>query len=128
MRQITWEWTKQMDRRNRTFFRTLGERVTQLRKEHRLTQVQLADMLTLSQATITSYESGQRCIPADVLPRVATILGVSMEELTGTNAKPSKRGPTPKFQHQLEQIARLPKAKQRFVVEMLDTVLHQASR
>jgi transcriptional regulator with XRE-family HTH domain len=127
MPQLTWEQIEQMDRRNKPFFRALGERVAQLRKENGLTQIQLAEMLKVSQQLITAYESGQRCIPADVLPRIATTLRVSMEELTGTNAKPAKRGPTPKFQRQLEQIARLPKTKQRFVMDMIDTVLQQAS-
>jgi hypothetical protein len=34
--------------------------------------------------------------------------------------------PTPKLQRQLERLSRLPKAKQKFVSEMLDTVLQQA--
>ena len=36
-----------------------------------------------------------------------------------------KRGPTPKLQRQLEQVSALPKAQQRFVMQMLDTVLQQ---
>jgi hypothetical protein len=32
------------------------------------------------------------------------------------------------LQQQIERIQRLPRAKQRFVIEMLDTVLAQASR
>jgi len=126
MHKLTWEWTEQMDRRNRPFFRALGERVMQLRKEHGLTQVQLAETLMLSQQLIAAYEGGQRCVPADVLPRMATALGVSIEELVGTGTKIVKRGPTPKLQRQLEQITRLPKSKQRFVIEMIDTVLNQS--
>jgi transcriptional regulator with XRE-family HTH domain len=128
MSQLTWEWMGQMDRRNRPFFRVLGERVALLRKERGLTQVQLAETVLLSQQIITAYESGQRCVPTDVLPRIATALGVSIEELLGTGTQPIKRGPTPKLQRQLEQITRLPKGKQRFVIEMIDTVLAQASR
>lgn len=41
---------------------------------------------------------------------------------------PSKRGPAPKLQQQIERIQRLPRAKQRFVMEMIDTVLAQADR
>lgn len=33
------------------------------------------------------------------------------------------RRPVPKIQQQLEQVGRLPKAKQRFVNDMLDSVL-----
>ncbi|MGH8671734.1 MAG: hypothetical protein ACREUA_06825, partial [Burkholderiales bacterium] len=39
-----------------------------------------------------------------------------------------KRGPTPKFQKQLDRISRLPRTKQRGVMEMLDEALAQASR
>jgi hypothetical protein len=45
--------------------------------------------------------------------------------LLGTSNGKSKRGPTPKLQRQIEQLQRLPKTKQRFVMEMLDTVLQQ---
>jgi hypothetical protein len=58
-----------------------------------------------------------------------TVLGVSVEELLGLNTVVTpKRGPTPKLQQQLERLSRLPRAKQRFVSEMLETVLQQASR
>ena len=128
MHKLTWERTEQMDRRNRPFFRALGGRIAQLRKEQGITQVQLAETLILSQQLIAAYEGGQRCVPADVLPRMATVLGVSMEALVGADTKLAKRGPTPKLQRQLEKITRLPKGKQRFVIEMLDTVLTQAGR
>jgi hypothetical protein len=36
-----------------------------------------------------------------------------------------KRGPASKLQQQLERISALPKAQQRFVMQMLDTVLQQ---
>lgn len=50
-----------------------------------------------------------------------------MEALIGVPAKRGggKRGPPPKLQQQLERITRLPKAQQRFVMQMLDNVLQQ---
>jgi hypothetical protein len=42
-------------------------------------------------------------------------------------AAPAKRRPAPKLQ-QIERIQKLPRAKQRFVMEMLDTVIQQAGR
>jgi len=63
------------------------------------------------------------------LPRLAQGLTVSVDALLGTgNGTTPKRGPTPKLQQQLERLSRLPRAKQRFVSEMLETVLQQASR
>ncbi len=49
-----------------------------------------------------------------------------VEELLEEAKEIVKRGPTPKLQRQLERLSRLPKAKQKFVSEMLDTVLQQA--
>ena len=49
------------------------------------------------------------------------------ELLTGEppERRPGKRGPASRLQQQVDAISQLPKAKQRFVVEMLDTVLAQ---
>jgi len=44
------------------------------------------------------------------------------------NEAPNRRPPAPRLQQQIERIGQLPKAKQRFVMEILDTVLAQASR
>ena len=53
-------------------------------------------------------------------------LATSLEVLFGEAHKTrSKRGPAPKWQQQIEAVALLPKARQRFVSEMLETVLAQ---
>jgi len=63
-----------------------------------------------------------------MLPTLAAIFAISTDELLGiTPQQAAKRGPAPKLQRQVELISQLPKAKQKFVTEMLDTVLQQAS-
>lgn len=113
---------------DRIFLAQLGIRITRLRKEQGVTQVQLAEQLGVSQQTVTAYENGKRRVPISHLPRLAALLNTSIEELLGEEPKPNKRGPAPKLQQQLEQLSLLPKAKQRFVSEMIDSVLAQASR
>lgn len=113
------------ERDDRAFFQTLGQRVATLRKDQHMTQVQLAEHLGISQQLVASYEAGRRKIPASVLPALAKLFAVPVEQLLGMRNKAARRGPTPKLQRQIEQISRLPKAKQRFVIEMLDTVLQQ---
>ncbi|WP_312915084.1 hypothetical protein [Stenotrophomonas sp.] len=62
-----------------------------------------------------------------MLPLLADTLAVMVEELIGAPTKRTgKRGPAPKLQQQLERIAAQPKAQQRFVMQMLDTVLQQS--
>ena len=113
----------------RVFFIALGERIAALRKARHVTQAQLAEALEVSQQTIQAYEVGRRRIPVSALPVVARTLSVSLEDLFGESAPSArgKRGPAPKWVRQLEAIAKLPKAQQRFVVQMLETVLAQAA-
>jgi len=112
------------------FFEALGTRIAELRKEHGLTQTQLAEQLGIAQQTLAHYEGARLRVPASMLPTLANILLVSVEELIGQPAKTAKgkRGPTPKLAQHMERISQLPKPKQRFVMEMLETVLAQASR
>jgi transcriptional regulator with XRE-family HTH domain len=109
----------------RAFFKRLGARVAELRKQRDITQVQLAEHLGISQQSVNAYETGYRRIPVSALPPLARFLGVTLDELVGETTQARKRGPAPKLQQQLERISQLPRAKQRFVIEMLDTVLQQ---
>jgi transcriptional regulator with XRE-family HTH domain len=118
-----------ISKEDRAFFAQLGERIAQLRKEHGITQVQLAEALDVSQQTVQAYEVGRRRIPVSALPVLARTLSTPIEELLGaTAAATRRRGPAPRLQQHMERISRLPKPKQRFVMEMLETVLAQASR
>ena len=63
-----------------------------------------------------------------MLSRLAHALAVPLEALLGVGNGAAKRGPTPKLQRQMERIHRLPKTRQKFVMEMLETVLSEASR
>lgn len=113
----------------REFFIALGERIARLRKEHGITQTQLAERLGVSQQTIQAYESGKRRIQVATLPELARVLVTSLEELFGQPQETTqrKRGPAPKWQQQLEAIDQLPKSQQKFVVQMLDALIAQAT-
>lgn len=114
------------------FFVELGARIAQLRENRSVAQVQLAEALNVSQQTFQAYEVGRRRIPVSALPVVAHTLTVPLEELFGetepVTSAPRKRGPVPRWQQQIEAIARRPKTQQRFVAQRLDTVLAQQSR
>jgi transcriptional regulator with XRE-family HTH domain len=109
----------------RLFFVALGGRIAQLRKARDMTQTQLAEVLGVAQQTVQAYEAGARRIPVSTLPQLAKTLGVSLEVLFGEEAKAGrgKRGPVPQWQEQMEAIARLPRARQRFVMDMLSAAL-----
>jgi transcriptional regulator with XRE-family HTH domain len=113
----------------RTFFISLGARIARLRKDQGITQVQLAEDLDVSQQTVNSYEVGRRRIPVSMLPRIAKRLGVAAEELINddSGAAARKRGPAPKLQQQMDRITKLPKSQQRFVMQVIESVLAQST-
>ncbi|WP_227245196.1 hypothetical protein [Paraburkholderia caribensis] len=59
----------------------------------------------------------------------ARTLSVSLEELFGEpDSSPRKRGPMSRWQKHIIAIAQLPRAKQKFVAQMLEAVLAQAQQ
>jgi transcriptional regulator with XRE-family HTH domain len=94
-----------------------------------ITQAQLAETMGVSQQTVAAWEVGRRGVPVSVLPQLARTLGMSVEALIGEADRPTaKRGPTPKLQQQVERLSRLPKTKQRVVMDMLEGLLAPANR
>jgi transcriptional regulator with XRE-family HTH domain len=107
------------------FFKALGARVAQARKAQNLTQQQLGDQLGIPQQTLAHYEGGYVRFPASMLPTLAQILGLTLDELMGQERPKGKRGPSSRLQQQVDRISQLPKTKQVFVMEMLDGFLEK---
>ena len=74
---------------------------------------------------IDYYERRAKNPNSDFVQKVAKVLKVSVSELLGDGGPKVRRrpGPAPRLKRQIEQIQHLPKSKQRFVSELLDTVL-----
>ena len=124
---LPWNETMAISKEEKIFFVQIGAPIAQLRKAQGITQVQLAQWLGVSQQTVNAYEVERRRMPVSTLPTLARFLGVALDELISDDPKPAKRGPTPKLQRQMERIQELPKPKQRFVLEVLEAALVQAS-
>ena len=117
-----------MNTKDAGFFQELGARIAQGRKALGLTQQQVADQLGVAQQTYAHYEVGRVRIAVTMVPVLADLLDLSMEELLlGQPAsRPSgRRGPASRLQQQVEAIGQLPRSQQKFVSQMLDTVLAQ---
>lgn len=118
-----------MTQDEKDYFKLLGARVAQLRRDHGLTQAQLAEALGISQQMVGSYEVGRRRIPVSMLQSLAQALSVAVDELLGQTAKArAKRGPAPVLARHMERISALPKTQQKFVIQVLESVLAQQGR
>lgn len=83
----------------------------------------------ISQQTLAHYEVRRFRIAVSTLLPLEEILKSSVDELVkGKAAKDNgKRGRASRLQQQIGQVARLPKTKQKFVSEMLETVIQQGT-
>jgi transcriptional regulator with XRE-family HTH domain len=119
---------------DKAYYVQLGRRIAERRKALGMNQTELAEVLGISQQTMANYEAGIVRVAIAMLPTLAQTLGLTIEELIGADSRkvakaaPKKRGPAPKIQQQLERLSALPKAKQRVIVQVLDSMLAQAGR
>src|SRR3989339_338339 len=58
-----------------------GKFIAELRKDKRITQTELADLLKVSNSAISRWETGEGFPDISIFPRLAEILNVSVDEL-----------------------------------------------
>ena len=107
----------------------LRVRIVERRKEAGITQAALSEAIGIGKARYNHYERGIRRFPLSLIPDIAEALGCSEAELLGAaEAKPQKkRGPASRFEQLGERFAKLPRSKQKVVIEMLESWLDKAS-
>lgn len=107
-----------------------GTRLATLRKAAGLSQAELAKALGVPQSTVGYWETAPKPPRSDVLPKLAKVLGVRVEDILGTTpiASPSRPGPVGKLQRAFEHASVLPRRQQELVVEFVDTLVHRQKR
>ena len=111
----------------KTLAKQIGERIAQARKSQGMTQVELADAVSMSQQLIAEYEAGKKNIPVWRLVNLAEAMGVAPELLlSDADDRILKRGPPPKLQKQIEKISSLPREQQKSILQVLDMALRTA--
>lgn len=63
---------------------SIGNVIRHFREFKHLSQAKLAAQIGVSQRNVSYYESGDHIPPADVLKKLASIFGISVDELVGT--------------------------------------------
>jgi transcriptional regulator with XRE-family HTH domain len=107
-----------------------GQRLAALRRAKGLSQMQLAELLDTTRKMIDYYERRAGNPSLDFIQRAAEAVDVAVAALLGSEPKNSrgKPGPTPQLQLRFEQIRRLPRKEQEFVIRFIDTVLEKAQK
>jgi transcriptional regulator with XRE-family HTH domain len=106
---------------------SFGERLASLRKSAGFTQVELAAELGISQRMVAYYENPDAAPPANLLPQIAAVLGVSIDELYGMQAKRRlvKQDGDSRLRRRLLAIEKLDVADKRQVLQILDAFIER---
>lgn len=114
---------------------TQGARLLALRKAAGLSQTQLAERVGETQGNISFWERTDKPPRSDILPKLARVLGVSVEALLGVRddapeAPPLAPGPgrTGELQRAFEEARKLPRRQQQKVVEFVIAFVNEHKR
>ena len=69
----------------------IGKLIYQLRKENRMTQLQLANQMNISDKAVSKWERGLGCPELSLLPELSKIFNVDLEKLLSFYVKDVSR-------------------------------------
>jgi transcriptional regulator with XRE-family HTH domain len=106
-----------------------GKRLRALREASGLSQRQLGQRLGVHHSNIGFWESGATPPRSDVLPKMADILGVRVEELLGHEAKRKVvAAPIGRARLVFDKVSKLPKRQQLKILEVVEAFVAQHAK
>ena len=82
--------------------KTLGMMIAELRKQHGMTQLELAEKMGVTDKAVSKWERDLSCPDINSLPNLAEILGVSVDELMQIKKEAEK--PTQSVQEIIQMV------------------------
>jgi len=106
---------------------SFGQRLAERRKAAGYTQVELAAELGISQRMVAYYESPNSAPPANLLPQIAAVLGVSIDDLFGrtTKRRLAKQAGDSRLRRRLLAIEKLDVTEKRQVLQLIDAFIER---
>lgn len=111
----------------KVFWMSFSTRFLQLRKEHGLTQPQIADKVGIHLTQVRRYESGEAQPSLEILKRIAVTFSVSADWLIFEDGE---REPQDELKLKFEAIKQMDEEELKSVTSVLDALIlkHQARR
>ncbi|MCP4501177.1 MAG: helix-turn-helix transcriptional regulator [Deltaproteobacteria bacterium] len=107
-----------------------GQRLSALRRERGLTQLQLSEELETTEQLITYYERRAKNPTLSFVEKVASYFDVSPGYFTSEEQESPRRkpGPRSKFDVRVDELKKLPPKQQELVLLMIDSFLAQSRK
>ena len=125
-------WTRieyMAKRNNEQVNETFGQRLTRLRKQSGVTQIELADAIGVAQSNVSNYEHDIFRPSSDLILRIANALKISTDELFGKELK-QQHHPVPifnrKVMRRLSKIDKLSRRDQQALLRTIDAFLYKS--
>ena len=106
----------------------VGRIISQKRKEHNMTQMQLADALGISFQAVSNWERGNSMPDISKLPELAELFGCSIEELLGGGASAGNVEKLAKGEGQGLSLGEIAEVAPVLTPEVLDEAVESARR
>jgi len=107
----------------------VGARLTELRLQANLSQKELAELVSVPIANIGFWERTNTPPSSKVLPRLAEVLGATVEEILTGNARQTRRstGRSGRLKDTFDDVSKLPRNRQKKILDVVDALLMQAA-
>jgi transcriptional regulator with XRE-family HTH domain len=107
----------------------IANRLTTLRKQQGISQLEICKKLGLTQSMMSRYENGTRRIPSELLIQFAKAIGVSSDEILGLKTVSPRSNPfqdmTDEMKHlwkKFQLVTELPDNDQRAVIRLINSL------
>jgi transcriptional regulator with XRE-family HTH domain len=102
-----------------------GQLMSKHRQERGMSQAELGLRVGVSRGMIAYYESCAKNPTLEFIEKVAATFDVSVNDLVGSGGERKRKpGPASRIEQLAEELTKLPKTKQRLIVQMLEGFLH----
>ncbi|ELR71340.1 hypothetical protein C900_02841 [Fulvivirga imtechensis AK7] len=103
---------------------TLGEKITKLRKEKKLSQIDIANAIGVSRDAISKYERGDIVPSVENAKKIALTLGVSLDYLVSEEEQ--QEAIDNKMMQRIKEIQKLSEADQQNIISVIDAFVRDS--
>ncbi|MBN2863877.1 MAG: helix-turn-helix transcriptional regulator [Bacteroidales bacterium] len=107
--------------------KNIGNTLAKLRKVRGLTQIELAEKAGISQQQLSHYENGNIHITAEMVIRLAEILGITADELLNLQSNSTNSTLSLRFTRRIRELENLQENKKKAILQVLDDLIRANS-